>query len=50
MNWHELRGDSRLKPHQTSPAEINELRDGVEVKLSDARSTAISDDTRFVTA
>lgn len=38
------------KKHKTSKAELDALRGGVAVKLQDAKSTAISDDTRFATA
>lgn len=50
MTLKKLQTDGRLKPHKTSKREIDELRGGVEVKLKDAKSTAISDDTRFTTA
>ncbi len=50
MSYKKLQADRRLKPHSTSTQEIDELREGVDVKLADARSTAISDDTRFTTA
>ena len=50
MSLKKLQTEGRLKAHRTSKAEIDALREGVEVKLSDARSTAISDDTRFTTA
>lgn len=50
MSLKKLQTEGRLKRHKSSKAEIDELRAGVAVKLKDARSTAISDDTRFTTA
>lgn len=50
MTLKKLQTDGRLKPHKTSKQEIDELRGAVDVKLADARSTSISDDTRFTTA
>jgi hypothetical protein len=45
-----LQADKKIKPHTTSKAELDELRDGVEVKLKDADVKGLSADTRFVTA
>ena len=50
MTLQKLQADGLLKPHKTSKAELDELREAVAVKLKDARSTSISDDTRFTTA
>lgn len=50
MSLKKLQGDGRIKPHRTSQRELDDLRSGVDVKLADARSTSISDDTRFTTA
>jgi hypothetical protein len=50
MTLKRLQTAGRLKPHKTSQAELDELRGGIQIKLKDASSTAISDDTRFATA
>jgi hypothetical protein len=50
MTLKKLQTDGRIKAHRTTKAELDELRGGVEVKLKDSKSTAISDDTRFTTA
>lgn len=50
MTLKKLQSDGRIKAHRTTKAELDELRGGVEVKLKDSKSTAISDDTRFTTA
>ena len=50
MSWKTLLAANRIRPHRTSKAELNDLRLAVDEKLKDAASTAISSDTRFVTA
>ena len=50
MTWKRLQAQNRIKSHRTSKAELDALRGGVEVKLKDASSNAISPDTQFVTA
>jgi hypothetical protein len=50
MTWKRLQAEKRIRGHRTSKAELDDLRAAVAVKLNDAGSTAISADTRFVTA
>jgi hypothetical protein len=50
MSLKKLLTDGRIKAHTTSKSELDELRGGVQVKLTDAKSTSISDDTRFTIA
>ena len=50
MTWGELRSQRRVRPHKVTRGELDELRAAIAVKLNDARSTSISDDTRFTTA
>ncbi len=50
MSWKRLQAANRPKPHQTSKAELDDLRAAVAVKLKDASVTSISADTRFSTA
>ena len=50
MTWKKLQTEKRIKSHQTSKAELDELRAGVVVKLKDAEVAGLSADTRFVTA
>ena len=50
MTWKKLQAEKRVKAHRTSKAELDDLRAAIEVKLKDAALTALSPDTRFVTA
>jgi hypothetical protein len=50
MSWSKLQSEGRVRKYKTSKAELDALRGAVAVKLQDAKSTAISDDTRFATA
>ena len=50
MSWKSLLAANRIRAHRTSKAELDELREAVDVKLKDAASTSISPDTRFTTA
>jgi hypothetical protein len=50
VSWKKLQAEKKIKPHKTSKAELDELRNAVEVKLRDARIKGLSADTRFVTA
>jgi hypothetical protein len=50
VSWKKLQAEKKIKPHKTSKAELDELRDAAEVKLKDAGVMGLSADTRFVTA
>jgi hypothetical protein len=50
MSWHSLLQAQRLKTHQTSQQELDDLRDVVERDLQDAALEALSADRRFATA
>ncbi len=50
MSWQSLLLAQRLRPHQTSQQELDDLRDVVERDLQDAALEALSADRRFATA
>lgn len=50
MSWQSLLQTQRLRSHQTSRQELDDLRDVVERDLQDAALEALSADRRFATA
>jgi uncharacterized protein (UPF0332 family) len=50
MNWQSLLQAQRIKPHQTSLKELDDLRDVAERDLQDAAIEALSADRRFAIA
>ena len=50
MTWQQLSSAGRVRPHQTSRQELDDLRVLIERDLSDAGIEELSDDRRFATA
>lgn len=50
MSWRKLLKERRVKPHETSPQELRDLRAVVERDLADASLPGLSADRRFATA
>ena len=50
MSWKQLTDERRVKPHQTSRNELEDLRQVIARDLSDADIAALSPDRRFATA
>ena len=50
MSWKQLTDERRVKPHQTSRHELEDLRQVIERDLTDADIAALSPDRRFATA
>lgn len=50
MTWKQLLQAQKIKPHRTSPQEIDDLRNLVERDLQDATIPSLSADRCFATA
>ena len=50
MNWQTLLRAGRIKPHQTSKQELDDLRAVIARDLANAAIEELSDDRRFATA
>lgn len=50
MSWQKLLNERRVKPHETSRQELEDLRALVERDLADASLPGLSPDRRFATA